>query len=76
MRSDPIAAVVRRYGEDAKPAIVAGFHQRNQRWDTAERPMRLSRSRLVSLWRMGYTLVRLSNKGSDEETFEITALIS
>lgn len=70
-----IAAVVRRYGEDGRPVIVAGFHPRRQTWDTAQQPLRLSRSRLVSLWRMGYTLVRLSNKG-DEETFEITALIS
>lgn len=72
---EPIAAVVRRYGEDGRPVIVAGFHQRRQTWDMAEQPLRLSRSRLVSLWRMGYTLIRLSDKG-DEETFEITALIS
>lgn len=75
----PIDAVVKRFGEGAERIlIVAGYKDGD--WFFAPKPMPVSRAKATTLWRAGYTLIRLQcvNKDGnhDADVFETSALIS
>lgn len=71
----PIPAIVARYGEGARPVIIAGFRSSTQTWDEATQPIRVSRATVTRLWRAGYGLLRVRDDEGGEQLFETTSLL-